>query len=285
MFFVIGFAILVASFLGGYMPHGDVAVLWQPLEFIIILGCGIGAFIISNPKPVLVGVTKHLPRIFKSSPYDKDAYLELLTLLYTIFKLIKSKGLLAMEVHIENPEESTLFANYPKFMSNHHAVEFICDYFRIMSMGTENPMIIEDLMNEDLETHHKEAHGFAAAVSTLGDALPAFGIVAAVLGVITTMGSITEPPEILGGLIGAALVGTFFGIFAAYGLFSPIGKNLEQYAEAEGKYYECMKAGILAHLNGSPPAVSIEFARKTLFSHERPGFIELEEAVNAIAPV
>ncbi|PHQ70208.1 MAG: flagellar motor stator protein MotA, partial [Sneathiella sp.] len=145
---------------------------------------------------------------------------------------------------------------------------------------TENPFEIEALMDKDIETHHSEGHAISSSVTALGDALPAFGIVAAVLGIIVTMGSIAEPPEILGGLIAAALVGTFFGIFVAYGLFSPMGKNLEQYAEADGKYYDCMKQGLLAHLQGYAPAISVEFARKTLYSHERPSFLEVEEACN-----
>jgi chemotaxis protein MotA len=285
MFFIIGFLIVFGSVLGGYLPHGSAAVLFQPFEFLIILGAGIGAFVISNPKPVLAATGKHIGRVMKGTPYSKDAYLELLTLMYSMFKLIRSKGLLAVEAHIENPEESTLFSNYPIFLKNHHAVTFLCDYMRLLTMGTENPHVIEDLMNEDLETHHSEQHAVVNALAALGDGLPAFGIVAAVLGVITTMGSINEPPEVLGHLIGAALVGTFFGILMSYGLITPIAKSLENYASAEGKYYECLKAGVLAHLQGCAPAVSVEFARKTLYSHERPSFTELDEAVNAVLPV
>jgi len=285
MFFFIGIVIVIGSILGGYMPHGNVTVLLQPLEFLIILGSAIGAFIISNPKPILSGTGKQLPRIFKGPPHDQASYLELLTLLYSLFKLIRTKGLLAIESHIENPEESTLFANYPSFLKNHHGVEFLCDYLRLMTMGTENPNVLEDLMNEEIETHHKEAHGVSAAVGALGEALPAFGIVAAVLGVIVTMSHIDEPPEILGGMIGGALVGTFFGILVSYGVVTPMSKNLENYAELDGKYYECLKAGLLAHLQGCAPAVSVEFARKVLSSHERPSFIELEDAVQNVLPV
>ncbi|MCG8690305.1 MAG: flagellar motor stator protein MotA [Minwuiales bacterium] len=280
MFFLIGVVVVFGSVLGGYLPHGSFAVLIQPLEWLIILGAATGGFIIANPKWVLFKVGSHLGRLMKGAPYTKDSYLELLTLLYTIFKLAKTKGMLALESHIENPEESTLFQNFPNFMANHHAMDFLCDYLRLMTMGTENPHELEALMDEDIDTHHHEAHAIAGAVSTMGDALPAFGIVAAVLGVIITMGSISEPPEVLGGLIGAALVGTFFGIFVAYGLVSPMGSYLSAYSDADTKYYQCMKAGILAHLQGYAPAVSVEFARKTLYSHERPSFTEVEEAAD-----
>ena len=280
MFFIIGLLVVIGSILGGYMPHGNIGVLFQPFEWLIILGAGTGAFIIANPKPILAGVAKHLARVLKGPPYNKDSYLELLTLLYSIFRLIKSKGMLAIEPHIENPQESSLFSNFPNFLKNHHAVEFVCDYLRIMTMGSEDPHVIEDLMDQEIETHHNEAHAIAGAVTNMGDALPAFGIVAAVLGVIVTMASISEPPEVLGELIGAALVGTFFGILMSYGLVSPIGSNLANYAAADGKYYECIKAGMLAHLQGSAPIVSVEFARKTLSSHERPSFFELEEATD-----
>lgn len=285
MFFIIGFIVVFGSVLGGYLPHGDIAVLNQPLEFLIILGAAGGAFIISNPKHVLGGVIRHLGRVIKGPPHSKEVYLELLTLLYSIFKLIKSKGMLSIEPHIDNPEESSLFSNYPNFLKNHHAVVFVCDYLRIMTMGSEDPNVLDDLMTQEIETHHSEGHTIAAAVMNLGDALPAFGIVAAVLGVIVTMGSIAEPPEVLGGLIGAALVGTFLGILMAYGLVTPVGKYLESYVDAEGKYYECIKSGILAHLQGSAPVISIEFARKTLYSHERPTFYEVEEAVDNVLPV
>jgi len=279
MFFIIGVLVVIGSVLGGYLPHGSFAVLVQPLEVLIICGAAFGGFIISNPKTVIFGVFKSIGKILKGQPYNKAAYVELLTMQYTIYKLAKAKGMLALEAHIEDPEKSSIFSAFPNFMKNHHAVEFVCDYLRLMTMGTENAHEMEALMDEDIETHHHEQHAVASAVTNVGDGLPAFGIVAAVLGVIVTMSSISEPPEVLGGLIGAALVGTFLGILLAYGFVGPMGKNLENYAEAEGKYYQCLKAGMLAYLNGYAPAVSVEFARKTLYSHERPSFSELEEAV------
>jgi chemotaxis protein MotA len=285
MFFIIGLLVVFGSVLGGYLPHGDFSVLIQPLELLIIGGAAVGAFIISNPKPVLVAAGKHFGRLFKGSPYSKDAYLELLTLLFAVFKLAKTKGALALETHVENPEDSDLFQEFPIFAGNHHAVEFLCDYLRLVTMGSENPHELEALMDEDLETHHAESHNVANAFTTMGDGMPAFGIVAAVLGVIITMGSITEPPEILGGLIGGALVGTFLGILLSYGVIGPIGKNLEAYANADSKYYECIKQGLLAYLNGYAPQICVEFARKSLYSHERPSFQEVEEAMENIPSV
>ncbi len=285
MFFIIGIVVVFGSVLGGYLPHGSFAVLMQPFEVLIICGAALGGYIISNPKYVLLGTGKHLGRVLKGAPHSKAAYLELIAMLYAIFKLSKTKGMLALESHIEDPHESQLFESFPTFLKNRHAVEFICDYLRLMTMGTENPHELEALMDEDIDTHHHEAHAIASAVTTMGDGLPAFGIVAAVLGVIVTMASINEPPEVLGGLIGAALVGTFLGILLAYGVVGPIGKNLEGYADADTKYFQCIKAGILAHLQGHAPVVSAEFARKTLYSHERPSFAEVEEAVENLAPV
>jgi chemotaxis protein MotA len=193
--------------------------------------------------------------------------------------------MLTLEAHIENPEDSDLFAGFPTFSSDHHVVSFLCDYLRMISLGTENPHEIEALMDEEIETHHHEKMQVAGAVQSMADALPALGIVAAVLGVIKTMGSITEPPEILGKLIGGALVGTFLGVFCAYGFVGPIATMLKATYEAESKYYQCMKAGILAYLAGHAPAICVEFARKALLSDVRPSFYEVEDAVSTLTAV
>lgn len=285
MFFLIGFVVVIGSVLGGYLPHGDIGVLNQPLEVLIIFGAATGAYIISNPKPVLGATLKHLGRILKGPPHKKSDYLELLVMLYSIFRLAKAKGMLALEQHIEKPDESALFSAFPSFLGKDEAVEFICDYLRLMTMGTDNPHEMEALIDEDIESHKHEGHAVSHAITNMSDALPAFGIVAAVLGVIVTMSSITEPPEVLGTLIGGALVGTFLGVLLAYGLIGPIGKSLAGYADADVKYYQCMKAGLLAHMSGYAPAVSVEFARKTLHHHDRPTFQELEEAVQAAPQV
>ncbi len=244
-------------------------LLWQPFEFLIIVGAAVGGFIISNRKPVLSGAGKAIGGLLKGEKYDKAAYLELLSLLYAVFKLSKTKGALALEQHVEKPDESTLFAQYPKFNADHHAIVFLCDYLRLLTLGTDNHHEMEALMDEEIETHHEEQAAIAAAIQTIADALPALGIVAAVLGVIHTMGSISEPPEVLGHLIGGAL-------FAA-----PMAGAVKARFDAEAKYFICMKSGILAYMQGYAPAVAVEFARKALNSDVRPSFYEVETACEA----
>jgi len=286
MFLVIGTLVVLASVLGGYAAMGGkLTVLWQPFEGVIIVGAAVGAFIIGNPKTVIGRTAKALGHAFKGPRHDKDTYLELLSLMYQVFKLAKSKGMLALEQHIENPDDSEMFAQFPTFHNDHHFVTFLCDYLRMISLGTENPHEIEALMDEEIETHHHELAQVSSAVQTMADGLPALGIVAAVLGVIKTMGSITEPPEVLGKLIGGALVGTFLGVFIAYGFIGPLATSLKATYEAETKYYQCMKAGLLAYLGGHAPAVAVEFARKALLSDVRPSFYEVEDAVSALPPV
>ena len=206
-------------------------------------------------------------------------------MLYQVFKLAKMKGNLALEQHVENPEESTLFQQFPNVAKDHSALVFLCDYLRMITLGVEDAMELETLMDEEIETHHHEHSQIATAIQTMADGMPALGIVAAVLGVIHTMGSITEPPEILGHLIGGALVGTFLGVWMSYGFISPIATKASATYDAEMKYLQCIKVGILAHLRGCAPSVSVEFARKALLSHDRPSFYELEEAVGALPPI
>ncbi len=285
MFVIIGAVVVLVCVFGAYSVHGNLLILLQPLEFVIILGAAVGAFIIGNTKSNIRQTLKGLGRAMKGPRYKKADYVELLSVLYQIFKLAKTKGMLTLEQHVEKPDESTLFAQFPKFQKDHHAVEFLCDYLRMMTLGTENPNEVETLMDAELETHHNELHGASHAIQTMADGLPALGIVAAVLGVITTMGSITEPPKVLGELIGAALVGTFFGVLVSYGFVAPLANIIKSVDEADGKYYLCMKAGLLAHMQGYPPAVSVEFARKVLLSTERPNFYEVEQAVGALPPV
>ena len=286
MLVIIGFVVVIGSVVGGYViPGGHLAVLFQPFELMIIGGAAVGAFITSNTKTILSGSGKGLGRIFKGPKHKKDGYMEILSLLYQIFKLARSKGNLAIEKHIEEPEESDLFANYPKILADHHVMQFLCDYLRLLTMGTENPHELEALMDQDLHTHHEEETAVAGALTSVADGMPALGIVAAVLGVIHTMGSITEPPEVLGHLIGAALVGTFLGILLSYGFIAPLASALNNIITADSRMYNCMKAGILAHIAGHPPAISVEFARKTLSTDVRPGFAELEESFESLPPV
>jgi len=279
MNFGIGSLLVIGCVLGGYAAMGGhLGVLWQPFELVIIGGAAVGAFMISNPMPLIKATAGGIGGVFKGPPYSKESYLELLTLLFTIFKLAKTKGMLALESHVEKPEESSLFSQFPKFASNHHALVFLCDYLRLLTLGSDNPHEMESLMDEEIETHHKEGHEVAGAIQTMADGLPALGIVAAVLGVIKTMGAISQPPAILGKYIGGALVGTFLGVLLAYGFVAPMANYLSKQLDSETKYYLCIKAGILAYMQGNAPAVCVEFARKTLFSHERPTFYEVEQA-------
>ena len=280
MFFVIGAVIVFASVIGGYMaPGGHLDVLWQPFEFVIIFGASIGGFLIANAKPVLAGTGMALGTLFKGPKYNRAAYMELLGVLFALFKLAKTKGDLALESHVENPDESPLFREFPTFLKDHHALEFVCDYLRLLTLGTKNAHEVEAIMEQELEIHHNELDAISGSIHTMADGLPALGIVAAVLGIIHTMGSITEPPEVLGQLIGAALVGTFAGILMSYGLVGPVASSVEQTFGADSSYLGCIKTGIIAHMQGYAPQVSIEFARKTLNSNVRPTFAEVEEMV------
>lgn len=276
---LIGIAIIVVSVIGGYVAQGGhFEVLVQPFEALIIIGAAFGAFVIGNTGPVLKQSLKIFGTLFKGPRYNKQAYVDLLGLQFTIFKLVQQKGVLALEEHIEHPEESRLFQAFPSFAKNHHAVEFMCDYLRMVTLGTRVPHEMEALMDEELETHHQESTRIVSAIQALADGTPALGIVAAVLGVIHTMGSISEPPDVLGHMIGGALVGTFLGVFCAYGFFGPMAQSLRTIYEAEAKYLGSIKVGLLVHISGYAPAIAIEFARKGLMSEVRPTFNEIDEA-------
>ena len=222
---------------------------------------------------------KQLPRILKGAKYKKDAYVELLVMLNAVFKLAKAKGAMALEAHVEKPEESQLFQQFPNFLKDHHTLEFFCDFFRMLIMGADNPHEMEALMDARIEAHHQEEHVVAHAVQTMADGMPALGIVAAVLGVIHTMGSITEPPEVLGHLIGGALVGTFFGVFFSYGLLAPIANSLKGIVEEDAKYMACIKGGIIAYMQGYAPIMAVESARMVLKSYNQPSFSDVEAAI------
>jgi chemotaxis protein MotA len=276
---IIGTIVVIVCVFGGYAAMGGkLMVLWQPFEFVIILGAAIGAFVIGNTGPVLKAVPSMFGTLMRGPKYKQAAYVELLAMQFAMYKLIQQKGVLGIEPHIEDPSKSTLFNAFPTFAANHHAVEFVCDYMRMVAMGGANVYEIDKLMDEELETHHEEQERIVSAMQSIADGTPALGIVAAVLGVIKTMGSITEPPEVLGALIGGALVGTFFGVFVAYGFFGPMAQSLKNTFTAESKYYLSLKAGLLAHIGGQPPVMAVEFARKALMSEVRPTFNEVEAA-------
>ncbi len=285
MFVIIGLLVVIGSIIGGYlMVGGHLAVLWQPAELVIIGGSGLGAFIAANSKETITGAISGVMGLIKGPKYNADDYLELLTLQYQVFRTARSKGMLALESHIDNPETSDLFNQFPNFASDHHAVEFFCDYLRLMTLGTDNPLEVETLIDQELEVHHEHKSEVSHAVNIMAESFPGLGIVAAVLGVIHTMGIITEPPEILGAAIGAALVGTFLGILLCYGFVGPIATALKGIVDADHNYYVCLKTGIIAHLQGYAPAVSVEFARKTLGENNRPSFAKLEETTATITP-
>lgn len=285
MLLVIGAVTVVLCVLGGYAAMGgNPAVLWQPFEVLIIVGASVGAFFISNPKPVIARTAHAVGSLLWPPKYDKERYLELLALLYQVFKLHRTKGILALERHVEDPARSPLFTRFPRFSGDREAVVFLCDYLRLLALGSDRPNEIEPLMEEEIETHYQERLQVADAVQTTADGMPALGIVAAVLGVIKTMAAITEPPEVLGKLIGGALVGTFLGIWLSYGFVGPVANALRAASDAENKYYQCIRAGLLAHLHGCPPSVSVEYARKALLSDVRPTFYEVEETTAALPP-
>lgn len=280
MLVIVGYVVVILSVFGGFvLAGGHLLALFQPVELLMIGGAGTGAFLVGNSSKSIKATMKALPSVFKGAKYTKDHYMELMALLYELLGKIRKEGLMAIENDIENAEESPLFAKYPKIMADHHIIEFMADYLRIMLSGNLNAMEIENLMDVEIETHHHEEMVPSHVLAKLGDGLPAFGIVAAVMGVVHTMGSVGIPPAELGVLIGAALVGTFLGILLAYGFISPLASLLEQKAEESSKMFQTVKVTMLANLNGYAPAMAVEFGRKVLNTTERPSFIELEEHV------
>jgi chemotaxis protein MotA len=278
MTLLIGAVVVLASVLAGFMLHGgNVMALFQPSEFLIIGGAAMGQMIISTPGSVLKAIVAELTGIMKPAA-TKDDYLDLLTMLYNLFRLAQQSGVMALETHAEKPKESTIFSAHPKFLSRHGAPQFLCDSLKVMIMGGVTAYDFESLMDQDLEVHHHMALQPSAALTKTGDALPGLGIVAAVLGVVITMGAIDGPPAEIGEKVAAALVGTFLGILLAYGFVNPLGTALEHRAEDEGRYLECVKTGLLAVHKGLPPAIAVEFARRVLPDEIRPSFEETERA-------
>lgn len=280
MLVIVGYIIIIISVFGGFaLAGGHLASLWQPVEVLMIGGGALGAFIVGNSGKALKATMKGLPGVFKGSNYTKATYMELMTLLYEILGKIRKEGLMSIESDVDDPHNSPIFSKYPAIVSDHHVIEFITDYLRLMVGGNLNSMEIENLMDSELETHHQEGEVPIHCVAKLGDGLPAFGIVAAVMGVVHTMESVHLPPAELGILIAAALVGTFLGILLAYGFVSPLAGKLEHQLHESSKLLECIKITLLANLNGYSPVLAVEFGRKVLFTTERPSFAELEEHI------
>ncbi|PKO54700.1 MAG: flagellar motor stator protein MotA [Betaproteobacteria bacterium HGW-Betaproteobacteria-2] len=280
MFVIIGYLVVLGSIFGGYaLAGGHLGALWQPLEVLMIGGGALGAFVVGNNAKALKATFKAIPSTLKGSRFTKSLYMDLLSLLYEILGKIRKDGMMSIENDVENPEDSALFAKYPKVLADKHLVEFITDYLRLMVSGNMDAFQIENLMDNEIETHHMEGHVPVHCIARVGDALPAFGIIAAVMGVVHTMENVALPPAELGILIAHALVGTFLGILLAYGFVTPLSGLLEQKLEESTKMYQTVKVTLLASLNGYAPAIAVEFGRKVLYSSERPGFNELEDFV------
>lgn len=281
MFYIIGIVVVFGSVVLGYtMHHGELMVLYQPNEFVIILGAGLGSLIIGFPVSSLKKALTGFKQIMKGKPYVKKDYMELLLFSFNTFKLMKIKGMLEIESHIENIAESELFKLAPSLKKDQFVQDFVADNLRLMTMGMDNPHQFEDVMDKEIELYKANSAAAGDVYASLGDSLPALGIVAAVLGVIITMRSIMEPPDVLGSLIGAALVGTFFGVLTAYGLFGPMGHFLHKYGDYKVKFVDCSKAGFVAYLNGNPPIIVVEFMRKNIPQDLRPSFEELDAYIN-----
>lgn len=285
MFFLIGALIVVGSVLGGYMLNGGhMVVLFQPFEFLIIVGAAVGGMVIGSPPSVLKSLGFAFKVLFSGLPTNKKPiYLDLLGFFFELSKIMRTKGIKEVEQHIDHPHESSLFQKYPSLTKDHHIEAFICDNVRLIVMGSGMPNQLDEQMDEELHIHHTERAALSGAFTTMADGMPALGIVAAVLGVIHTMGSITEPPEILGHLIGAALVGTFSGVLIAYGFVGPISKSLEASFASEAAFYGCIKVAIVNFARQLSPQMIVEFTRKYMPAAVRPSFQESEEFINKLS--
>ena len=285
MFQIIGLVVLFGCVFGSYVISGGqfgVILHALPHEMMAIGGAGIAAFLISNSVTTIKATLGGFGKVFGGPRWKPQDYRDLLALLFSLTKTMKSKGVIALESHIEKPNESAIFGRYPKILKDHFAVDFICDTLRMMTMNLEDPHQVEDAMEKQLEKHHHEAQMPSHALQSLADALPALGIVAAVLGVIKTMGSITESPEVLGGMIGGALVGTFLGVFLAYGMVGPMATRLKEVVDEEGSFYKIIQAVLVAHLHGNAAQISVEIGRGNVPSTAQPSFAELEASLNTI---
>jgi len=279
MFVIAGYLIVLGCVLGGYaLAGGSFGVILKaaPVELFIICGAALGAFLCGNSAKTIKATFKFLPSLLKGSSHTKARYMELMALLYDVLTKARKEGLMSIEGDIEKPEDSELFKKYPLVLADHHLMEFITDYLRMMVSGNLNAHELENLMDNEIDTHHHEALVPAGAIQSVGDGLPAFGIVAAVLGVVKTMASVGAAPAVLGGMIAGALVGTFLGILMAYGFVSPLAQLANQKVDESTKELQCVKTTLLASVQGYAPAIALEFGRKVLYSTERPSFVELE---------
>lgn len=280
MFTIIGIVVVLVSIVLGYaLDGGSFGVLIQPPEVVILLGCGLGSFLSANGMKALTGAIQGVLGLLKPDPANKDAYLQLLKMMYQLFNVARKEGLLGLEAHIEKPEESAIIKNYTGFLANHHAVHFFCDTMKVILTGAVGPHDLAEMMELDLEIAHQEAKGPAEAIQTVGDAMPGFGIVAAVLGVIITMGKIGGEAAEIGHSVAAALVGTFMGILFAYGMFAPVARALELRVRSEEQYMNCIRFALFSFARGESPITCVEFARRNIEPAVRPGFTEMEQSV------
>lgn len=280
MLVIVGYVVVLATVFGGFMlAGGQLAVLFQPTEILIIGGAGVGAFIVANNSKVIKGTLKALPLLLKSSHYTKELYMDLLAMIFLLLAKARQNGLVSLENDIEDPQSSTVFSSYPRLMNNPILMDFLVDYLRLMISGSMNAFEMEALMDEEIETSEQEHEVAASSLNGVGDALPAFGIVAAVMGVVNALAAADRPASEMGELIAHAMVGTFLGILLAYGFILPLASLLRQKSAEQIKMLQCIKITLLSSLHGYAPQIAVEFGRKTLFSTERPKFDELEEHV------
>jgi len=277
MLLIVGALVVIGSVAGGYMMHGGVLeVLWQPSELLIIGGAAFGSLLISTPMPLLMRMLGQMKAFFAKGT-GRDQYLELLGMQYQLYKLVQQSGVMSLEAHFEDPHKSAVLSKYPGFLARHHALDFLADSVKVIIIGGISPHDLEALMDGDIEIHHEEGLKPAATLTKVGDAMPGMGIVAAVLGVVITMGAIDGPPSEIGHKVAAALVGTFLGILMCYGFVGPMGTYLEHVVSDEGHYTKCLKTGLLSVYKGFPPAIAVEFARRVLPHEVRPTFEETEQ--------
>jgi len=282
MFSIIGIVVVFGAIVGGYlMEHGNLKVLMQPAELVIIFGAAIGTVLIANPLAVVIRMAKGIGGVFAGNRFTKAFYLENLKMLNEVFSYARKSGMAKLESDVEEPEKSALFSKYKSFVKDHHAVFFVCDTLRMSISGGVTPFDLDQMMEQDMEVHHREAGAPVTALSTMADSLPGLGIVAAVLGVVITMGAIGGPPEEIGHKVAAALVGTFLGILLCYGLFGPLAGSMTKINDAESEYYNVLRVAVISFIKGLPPIMAVEFARRNIPSGSRPSFKEMEKNCKA----
>ena len=282
MTIIIGIVVVLGCVIGGFMMEGgNVHILFQPAELVILGGAAVGSLIVSLPMKSLMYVLKNSSRLFTAKEHSKAVYLELLTMLFQLFSKVKKEGLISLEADVENPEKSPLFNKFPHFAKNRTALTFVCDNFKVVIASALPAHELENLMDIEIEANHEESLVPAHSINRVGDALPGFGIVAAVLGVVLAMGKIDQPPAVLGHAVGAALVGTFLGILMSYGFVAPMAAFLEHLSNGDTTFLKVIKVALVACIDGAAPQMAVEFGRRAIPASERPTFSELEQTVKS----